>query len=133
LLEWTDAEGGKKVERLLHVDPHTDVAQVIRVDRADAQNRACQLAELEAAVLAGKAKILDTDPYAYLQEPEDMIPPKHRRRRDRAMEIIKSVITAPDGGVFNPAVRGPLIEAAAREFRVTKKRIYRYLRRWMQG
>lgn len=133
LLEWTDADGGKSVERLLYIDRRHDVAQIIRVDCNKGLNKPRPLGELEESMLSGQVRILEGDPYAGLHQSEDVIPPKHRQRRDRAMEIIRPIITASDGGVFYQAVRGPLVEAAGKNFGVRKKCIYEYLKRWMRG
>jgi hypothetical protein len=133
LVEWIDTGQGSGIERLLHIDPLRDVVQVIRVDRIAGLNRVRSLTDLNGAMHAGRLRVLDNDPYACQLHVDPTAKARHLRRAEAAMRLIQPIIDAPDGGVFLPEVRGPLVAMAVKEHNVSRKRIYQYLGRWMRG
>src|SRR4051812_4451755 len=133
LLEITGADERQEIVRVLHLDRATDSVHIIRIDRSDALPEAHRLSELETGIADNQARYLTVDPFAYLHIPEDVIPAKHRRRRDAAWTIIESIVTAPNQAAFDPNLRGQLIRAAIAKVGGTKKHVYRYLRRYWQA
>ena len=133
LLEITGAEGNQEVVRVIHIDGNSDSVHAIRIDRSDALPEARRLTDIESGLADNRIRVLAIDPFAHLQMPEETIPAKHRRRRDRTWAIIESIVTAPGQAALNPDCRGRLVRAAIDKVGSTKKNIYRYLRRYWQG
>ncbi len=133
LLEISDADEHQEIVRVLHVDRATDSVHLIRIDRSDALPQQRKLSVLEAGIANKQVRNLTVDPFAHLHIPEDAISSKHRRRRDAAWTIIESIVTAPNQDAFDPVSRGRLIGIAIAKAGGTKKRVYRYLRRYWQA
>jgi hypothetical protein len=91
-------------------------------------------AEIERAVEGKEAVILKNDSCAFPQRLDQSVSENHRKRRDDAWAVIAPIIQAPDGGAFDPKIRGGLIREAMRRTGKTKRMIYRYLfRYWRCG
>jgi hypothetical protein len=78
-----------------------------------------------------EARFLEVDPYAELLRPENTIPEHYRQHRDDAWDVIESIVKSEN--VFDPRVRGPLVEEAVKRSGCCKVTIYSYLRRYWQG
>jgi hypothetical protein len=133
LLEFTVADDQQQPVRVLHVDHASDLAFIIRLDRADALPEARPLSEIETSLRNNTARMLSVDPFAHLQKSEGAIPEKHRRRRDAAWAIIQPIINAPNNRGLDPSTRGQLIRAGIESTGSTKKYVYKCLRRYWQG
>jgi hypothetical protein len=133
LLESTSPDGKQEVVRVLHLDRSEDRACVIHIYRPDALPEIRKLSEIEAGLADKSVRVLITDPYAYLQKPEETIPAKHRRRRDAAWTVIQPIVTAPGPAALHPDTRGPLVRTAIAKAGGCKKHLYRHLRRYWQG
>ncbi|MBW4540402.1 MAG: DDE-type integrase/transposase/recombinase [Myxacorys chilensis ATA2-1-KO14] len=133
LLEWQSDTEASRIERLLWIDPsYTDVATIELLNpKALPVWQKCK--DLEEALAARQAHVLEIDPYASLLKPEDTIPAKHRERRDQAWEIIAPLVENKDGRIFFSHGRGALLNAWAEKTGCTKMTLYRYLRRYWQG
>jgi hypothetical protein len=86
---------------------------------------------LENVIGNQEARFLEVDPYAELLRPENTIPEHYRQHRDDAWDVIESIVKSEN--VFDPRVRGPLVEKAVKRSGCSKATIYSYLRRYWQG
>lgn len=133
LLEWSSPDGERRLERVLDLDVPRDAAWVISLHSSVGLPRERRLSEIHAALASGQAQLLQSDPFSYLQKPEDSIPPKHRIRRDARMALIKPIITASDRGAFDPRTRARLVKEASEKSGRAKRHFYDYLRRYWQA
>ncbi len=133
LLELQSNTEASRIERLLWIDPsYTDVATIELLNpKALPVWQKCK--ELEEAIVTQQAYILEIDPYAFLLKPEETIPEKHRERRDKAWEIIASLVKDKNGRIFFSHGRGTLLSTWVEKTGCTKMTLYKYLRRYWQG
>jgi putative transposase len=131
LLEWYDEQAKAHIERILWIDPsRTDVATIeINAPKALPKWQKCK--DLENVIGNQEARFLEVDPYAELLRPENTIPEHYRQYRDDAWDVIESIVKSEN--VFDPRVRGPLVEEAVKRSGCSKATIYSYLRRYWQG
>lgn len=128
-----------QVERVLFID--TSSAQIVLFDIQDeaALPYWRSINEIEMALLAGEARLLDLDPYAYLRRPEDNIPLAYRQQRDDTWEkYIRPLVEDENGQprleIYDEQQRGQLIAKAIEETGRSKRLFYRDLRRyWRVG
>jgi putative transposase len=132
LIESTEPNSDQTVERVLDTDAATDRVFTIRIDRPNALPQAQKLSDIEAGIAAGRIRTLTVDPFAYLQQPDQILRENHRRRRDQAMEKIRKIIEAPDRQAYFPENRGRLVDEVVKKTRSSKKDIYKYLIRFWQ-
>lgn len=121
------------VIRLLWIDPSGTDIVTIDLNNSKAFPVLQRAEEIEVALAEQKAFILDTDPYAYLYRPEDLIPETHRNFRDNAWNKIALII---EGGykAFFPYERGLLVRQAIELTGSNKPTIYQLLRfYWQRG
>ena len=100
LLEWQNDTADLNIERILWIDPSYTVAVTIRLQDPKALPIRQKCQELEEAISAQQARILEVDPYGSLLKTENTITEKHKSYRDKAWEIIEPLIGA------HPAVGG---------------------------
>lgn len=133
LLEWQNDTEDLNIERILWIDPsYTDTVTIRLQDpKAIPIQQKCQ--ELEEAISAQKARILEVDPYGSLLKIENTITEKHKSYRDKAWAIIEPLVESKEQSTLFSHRRGSLIEARANEVGCTKKTIYKHLRRFWQG
>ena len=111
LIAWPADAAVERIERVLWIAlAGEDVVTIDIVDRQALPVRQ-RHADLEAALAAQQARILEVDPYAHLFRPEETIPEKHRQRRDESWEII-APLAASGLDLFIPGKRGALVAAA---------------------
>lgn len=124
----------QQIERLLWIDPsETDVA-TIEILQPESLPIFQKYQDIETAIISGEARILEVDPYAGLLRSEESIPEKHRQRRDRAWEAIQPLVEDQTGQIFHSHGRGKLLNEREQQTGITKKTIYKFLRRyWQRG
>lgn len=133
LIEWNRSDQEQRVFRVLAIDVGSDTIWLFLIG-GDKLPNFDKLSEVHAALENQQARILDIDPYAHLQEAEGFIPAKYRVRRDVAWKVIEPIVNAPGIQAFDPAFRGRLVDEAVKKHSVTKKYIYKALRRyWERG
>lgn len=121
------------VIRLLWIDPSGTDIVTIDLNNSKAFPVLQRAEEIEAALTEQKAFILDTDPYAYLHRPEDLIPETHRNFRDNAWNKIALIIESGYKAFF-PYERGLLVRQAIELTESNKPTIYQLLRSyWQRG
>ena len=133
LIEWNRSDQEQRVFRVLAIDGATDSLWLFLIG-GDSLPIFEKLSEVDAAVENLQARILDIDPYAHLQEAESFIPEKYRIRRDAAWKVIEPIVNSPGIQAFDPKSRGRLVDEAVKKHSVTKKYIYKSLRKyWERG
>jgi hypothetical protein len=135
LFQWDGEPEQGRVERLLWFDLEGDLAMTIRIDDPKARPVQRLRSELRAAVEAGEARILITDPYSALcQRPEHEIKKAHRRHREKAWERIAPLVESGDTRIFMSYARNSPIMARARELSCDKTVLFDLVRRyWQRG
>lgn len=132
LLEWQTGEATVSISRVLWIDASGTDVVTIELSNPLAIPIWQKYLELETSLAVGEAHILQVDPYAELQRPDETIAENHRQRRDSAWKVIAPLVESGER-LFIPHERGPLIAAAFERTGCTKRTIYRYLRRYWQG
>lgn len=135
LLEYSRQDGTTQTERVLWIHPSGDSIVTIDINRKN--KHALPLwrtrEEIEAALEASDMRIVEIDPYAVLLIRPEPLPVKHCERRDKAWEVISTLVEDKSGQIFDPQIRGPLITKIMKEKGVRKGYIYDALRRYWQG
>jgi putative transposase len=137
LVEWYSADCNNDqphIERVLCIDTFATEVIVIKLFDKRALPVRRSYDEINQAIAANEIRVLQSDPYASLSRPECDICESHRRRRDKAWELIERLVANTDKDfLLNSAKRGPLITALSRSSGRAKKLIYNYLRRYWQA
>ena len=131
LIKWEDEDGMGVTERVLWVDEGGIISYTIDVWSKNALPTLRTIAELTEAIETGIAVMLDDDPTARIVA-EDKISGRDKKIREQAWSIISSLVEDDDPAIYRREKRGPLAEKTAEEFKVTKKTVYFYLRRYWQ-
>jgi hypothetical protein len=130
LLEYTGPD--RKTIRVLWIDAARTAAYVYDVQALSAEAELARVAELEADLAAGRARLLPDDPYMVVVN-QDLLPEKHLQLRARAWEIVRE-LTAMEPAIYEPRRRGQLVSEYTQRHGVSHPTIYRYLRRyWQRG
>jgi putative transposase len=135
LIEWIsedDAEQ-KRTERILYISPDGEKIIVIDVSSKTALPIMRSRDELELAYEVADLRILEFDMYAYLPQPDEVIPEKYTIRRDRAWNLIESLVEDLGVGVYESSTRWEAIAQICKKTGKAKKVIYNYLRRYWQS
>lgn len=137
-VEGEDGSDVFTVERILHIDESgTDVA-TIDVDDPWAEPVWCRREEIEAALEAKEVILLQADHRAPPPFSEsDLKSPKYaktKEKRDKAMAVISFLFEGENSlRMLFPHERASLVADAVTRFRLYRKTVYRYVRRWWQG
>jgi len=133
LIEWQNDGDQGWIDRILWIDPaFTQVVTIhITDDGALPVWRRC--ADIQAALAAQRARVLEIDPYAPLLRPETALSESERKRRDEAWSFIASLVDDARSEILDPGKRGQLVAAIAKRTGRAKRLIYGYLRRYWQG
>ncbi|HEV7926547.1 MAG TPA: hypothetical protein VGR14_14400, partial [Verrucomicrobiae bacterium] len=102
LFDWVTADGTRKTERVLWIEPAKERAVLVDIFDQDLMPYEISIPNLLSAGENGDFRVLKDDPYA-LTGMESAIPEKHRRRRDRAWALICPVVELSNGGSFDPS------------------------------
>jgi len=133
LLDWVTSDGGERIERMLWIDSVNQRIVLIDIFDRAAMPYELSVGELADAEEQGGVKVLKVDPYDVPLSLDD-IPPKYRRRMERAWKLICPIVEIPNGGTFDHERRFQAICKVCAEFKVHKNSVYRYLKRfWKRG
>jgi len=133
LIEWQTEGVPHSIDRVLWIDPMTSQVVTIRIDEERALPVWRSVAELQAALAAKKARVLEFDPQTHLFRPEAALSEEERQRRDARWAFIAPLVEGNGREIFDPDQRGPLIAASSARTGRAKRLIYRDLRRYWQG
>lgn len=143
LIEWTEASQPPRVERVLWIDPSRTEAMGISItphstDRTRRKHEhllpvSRQVRDIEEALEQGQARRVETNPYAPLIRPEEELTCEEKKQRLNGWKLIARLIRRHYVELFDPAERGPLIEATCQERGTSRKIVYELLRRYWQG
>jgi hypothetical protein len=121
-----------RIERILWID--STGSEVITIDISDPSalpiSRSTQ--EIFDAFDDKNATILTQDPFSVIYQ-EDKIPETWRQKRDKAWNLIEPLFVIDITVLFNPNIRGKLIDELSKATGRRKATIYSNLRRWWQG
>ena len=140
LIMWNN-NGESRVERVLRLDATASRISVINTN--EEQKRVMpswrRWDDLEEEFRVGHARCIDestanssngwhTDkpegkPTNRLSVPESEIPPRHRKIRDAAWEVIAPLVEREDLSMFSPGTRGRLINSRSIETGTSRKEI----------
>jgi len=130
LLHYT--QPATRILRILWIDPRQRHAYLFDVAGRGSEVERWTLARIRADLEAGRATRASADPYLMLLGPEQPAP-KHLALRDRAWQIIASLV-AQEPAIYQAHMRGALVAQATRQHGVSHPTVYRYLRRyWQRG
>ncbi|MBC9784295.1 DDE-type integrase/transposase/recombinase [Heliobacterium chlorum] len=134
LIQFIGVDGTTVTERILWIEPESIIAFTIEIYTEDALPRVCVVSEIHKSLENGDAKITTDDPWLRFVD-ETKLSAKSIHLRDRAWEIIESIVTeANEPAIYKRESRGPLIQQIMDEYKVTKRYIYKYLRKyWQRG
>lgn len=143
VIEWRNNNGDVKgmpcLDRVLWLDScGTTVVTIELTERiGEAKDRCGQAlprwrkrTDVEDALIAGDARLLQQDPYEQFLNPPEGFIVKHCAKRDRCWGIIEPLVT--NERILDARQRGRLVTEAAAQAGCTKKEIYKWLRRFWQ-
>jgi hypothetical protein len=135
IIQWVPdtPDGESRLERILWIDSIGTQVVVISLSDSKPLPLVKSLDDLTAAISAGSALLRTIDPILHAANHDPEYIRKHRQRMERAWELIADIAgIEPD--IYLVEHRGKLIAQAAKQFRVSRKEIYKYLRRyWISG
>lgn len=148
LIATQQADGSEIIERVCYIDTANGALVTIRIPQNGEPKRpAFQWREgmsIEDGIAVGIIRKLDDDPYAATPVPDELIPEKHRRLRDKRWHIVELILQAVTeaggdeegnrtrGILFNPRVLGPTIRAVCKATGTSKQKAYDTLRVYFQ-
>ena len=129
LIEYHEA---KKIFRIIWLSCQRRLAVIFELNKDFALPEFIELAVLENDIESKAACLLSDDQYLVLCD-ESELKPVYVEKRDKAWGLIKEIVEqVPD--VYFPDKRGELVKKVTLKEMVTKKTVYRYLRRyWSRG
>ncbi len=131
-LEWSDLGSEKRIDRILAMTP--DCVVLFTISDPNALPISHPKSEILDALERKDCTLLPPVSSPQLHRQEKSIPEYHRKRRDCAWAVIKSIIEVPDHGAFDSKIRGKLILETMVRTGKKKKYIYNYLRKyWRYG
>lgn len=134
LLEWQNAQNESRIERVLWIELSGIDIVTIEINNSKALPTWQKYKDLQIAIVAGEARILEVDPYATIRNVvESEIPESHRRHREEAWKVISVLVEGNSELLFVPCDRGPLVHTLVERTGRTKTTIYNYLRSYWQG
>src|SRR5436190_20870276 len=102
LLELSLEDGTTRTERVLWIHPSGDFIVTIDINRKN--KHALPLwrtrAEIESALDVSDMKVVESDPYAVLLSLPEPIPDTYRERRDKAWNVIETLVEDKSGRIF---------------------------------
>ncbi len=123
----------RKRIRLLWCPASGDAVAAIDAADAGAMPEVLSIDLLRADLEAGHARLLLEDPYLVLVADDERLPQRHRQMRDQAWSVIEGLVTS-EPAIYFADRRGKLIEQCAGRHCVTRRSLYKYLRRyWQRG
>lgn len=135
VIEWLpdNEQSDCKLQRILWINPQICKMVVIDLFNNKALPYWVEVEEVTLALNEGLAQLSSIESSYQLMREED-IPLAHREVRDKAWNIISSLVNLKEQpGIFDPSHRGSMVEKVSKEFNCHKSTLYRYLRRYWQG
>lgn len=132
VLKWHLDEGKEILERVLWINDEGTNAYLIGLSGTKSIPRLYYMEDIQSALENSNAEILENDPFAiYLNEGE--IPQNHCHVRDRAWDAISEIV-CQEPEIYDRVSRGKYIEQVVKTSGITKKVVYKYLRKfWQRG
>jgi Integrase core domain/Mu transposase, C-terminal len=132
LIQWVDSLGESRIDRILWIDTNYCIAYSIDINGRNSLPEAKNISEIEESIELGQAIKYEQDPWGKIVVEEEL-PDSHKNIRDTAWQIISDVvIKEPD--IYERRGRGKLIAEILLISKLTKKIIYKHLRRyWQRG
>lgn len=134
LIQWDCDEGEERIDRVLWIDEENFNAYTIQVNSEKGLPILRRVSEILDALEGNNAAKLENDTYMkFIREEE--IPQKNKAIRDRAWNIIKTIVGEEnEPSVYKKHERAELIKHVQKEYGITSRAIYIYLRRyWQRG
>lgn len=134
VIQTAQGNGEKTVERVLWINTDYSIAVLIDINANRSTPLFKDVEDITQLIEDGKAIILTEDPYQMFITEEE-IKEKERLVRDKAWEIIKTIAEKEnEPEIFDAKRRAELVKEASRNFGISEKTIYKYLRRfWQRG
>lgn len=138
IIRWEIDEGKPRFERVLYVDPSNSEVWTIDVHYEKAFPVFYKYEELQNSILANRAQIiLNYEPHRVITLSDEELGEgfaEYIKRRDRAWELIRSLLEVQVHKLFNRKERGRIIAEFAKRTSNRENTIYFYLRRyWQRG
>jgi hypothetical protein len=143
LVEWISEDEKKKVDRILWIEEGYEFAFLIDIYEEKSLPRQVFINEIEECIKLSTAIIIKKDPWALIVV-EEKLSSKDKILRDAAWKIISSIITQ-EPAIYERNQRGSLVlkliedhninrSSNEVESKLTKKTVYKYLKRyWQRG
>src|SRR5258708_32835891 len=138
-VQWCDERA--RIERILWIGHEEQ--RLVTIDVADkkAWPSFVDRSYIEHQIASGAIRLMDSDMYGYLRQPDNAFTLSHIERRDKAWEVIENIVAAQeeglgepdDGAIFHSSILGPVVQAAMERTRHSKQWIRTCLRRYWQG
>lgn len=132
LIQWVDSLGESRIDRILWIDTNYRIAYSIDINGKNSLPEVKNISEIEESIELSQAIKYEQDPWGKIVVEEEL-PDSHKNIRDTAWQIISDVvIKEPD--IYERRGRGKLIAEILLISKLTKKIIYKHLRRyWQRG
>lgn len=132
IIRFKNIEGKDVTERILWIDPGNIIVYTIDIYSDEALPQTRKVVDITKMLETGDMVSVMEDPWARLVD-EAQLGDKNRRLRDRAWVIIGPIVSEEnEPAVYRRVYRGPLIQQVMKEHGVTKRYVYKYLRRYWQ-
>jgi hypothetical protein len=128
-----EADGKKRMERIIWMDEGNVICYTIGIDKESTLPIKRMISSLLQLHKEHLLSFLDSDPYGFIYQEEELISEKSKNLRDTRWECIKDIVSQePD--VYEGDKRGPLIKAAIEKTGKSKRLLYKYLvQYWQRG
>ena len=134
IIEWVSEEDDlPRLDRILWMTPTAEDSVTFCLTTPTALPVWQKSCDLLAALRDKHAHMLNTDPFQPVYIAEEAIPPPHRARRNRAWELIESLVSRPYPEPFYSKIRGRFVRETTVRTGCSKKSLYTYLRRYWRG
>jgi Integrase core domain/Mu transposase, C-terminal len=143
LVEWISEDGKNKIDRVLWIDEGYKVAFLIDIYEEKSLPRQTLINEIEECIKSSAAIVIKKDPWA-LMVTEERLSSKDKMLRDAAWKIISPIVNQ-EPSIYDRNQRGSLVlkliedcniarNSNEIESKLTKKTVYKYLKRyWQRG
>ncbi|MYL34959.1 DDE-type integrase/transposase/recombinase [Pontibacillus yanchengensis] len=133
IIEWLDQDQNRiTIERVLWISPELNNVIVIKIDKGQDLPFSRSYSEILYALNTLKARKLKVDPNNMLMEVNKEYIEIHKDKRDKAWSVIKDIVTI-EPNIYLRDERGELIRECIKNHGVTKKYLYKMLKRYWVG
>lgn len=129
-----DSSSSPETLRVIYLNGNDDIAFVIEIYSEPALPQFYRFSSILEDIKSEKARVLSDDPWIRIVRESDLSE-KEKSLRDNAWHII-SRLTDPknEPGIFNDRERGRLFREVQKEFGITRRSLYKYMRKfWQRG